>query len=80
MELKKRLEASKLRLGNIKDDNKKVQFYTGFPTYGSLVTCYNFLGPAVDSLVYWGGRKGGEVKHAGGRSRTLPPMEEFFWL
>ena len=54
-DLKKKLEASKFWLRNIKDDNKKIQFYTGFPTYTSLFACYNYLGPAFNCLRYWGG-------------------------
>ncbi len=70
----------------MKDDNKKVLFYTGFPTYTHLLACYNFLGPAANCLCYWGSTKAvsiqnevQEKKHAGGRSRSLPPLEEFFW-
>ena len=41
-----------LRLSNIKDDETKVTFYTGFPSFSTLKACYDFLGPSVDLLKY----------------------------
>ena len=39
-------------LSNIKDDDSKISFYTGFPSYATLTACHEFLGPAVNFLVY----------------------------
>ena len=39
-----------LRLSNIRDDEDKVRFYTGFSTIGLLMVCFNFLGPSVNKL------------------------------
>ena len=47
---------------------KDLSFYTGFPSYESMMACYNYLGPGVDDLMYWGS-KDKDVGH--GRSRTL---------
>ena len=66
------------RISLIVDDNKKVQFYTGFTSYNTLLVCYNFLGPAVNSLNYWGSGNKSSKKSPGGKSRCLPPLEEFF--
>ena len=30
--------------------------YTGFPSYEVLVTFFDFLGPAVNNLNYWGAK------------------------
>ena len=70
-------EKQHLRLNNIKDDNEKLKFYTGFPTFTVLMICFNFLGKASSKLNYWGSTNA-ETKTAKGRKRTLPPLEEFF--
>ena len=36
------------------DSKNKIQFYTGFPNYDTLMYyCHKFLGPAVNCLNYW---------------------------
>ena len=69
----------KFSLVNIADNDKKVSFYTGFPTYTTLMACFKFLGPAVNQLIYWNSKLDDtcEVKKKG-RPRTLTPIEEFF--
>ena len=52
--LEEQLHASKFCLENICKDDDKVLFYTGFPNYAALKVCYDYLGPAVDNLIYWG--------------------------
>ena len=32
----------------------KYHFYTGFPNYAALKISYDYLGPAIDNLIYWG--------------------------
>ena len=39
-------------LESIADDDGKVAFYTGFPTYKHLKICFDFLGPAANQLIY----------------------------
>ena len=46
------LEQQQFRLDNIKHDNSKVLFYTGFTCYGSLDALFTFLGPSVHKLRY----------------------------
>ena len=81
VELKKKVEESKFRLENFKHDDKQVLFYTGFQSYSSLMACYNYLGPSVNCLEYWGSKRTDTTqddKRPGGRYRSLPPLEEFF--
>ena len=42
-----KISSSKFTIGNIATCDKKVSFYTGFPSYGSLKACFDFLGPSV---------------------------------
>ena len=66
------------RLASIETNDSLINFYTGFPSFFALKSFYNFLGPAVDNLVYSydGSKMVEEVKRC--RPRVLPPMEEFF--
>lgn len=77
-DLKLRLSKSIFRLSTIHDDDQKIHFYTGFSNYSTLKACYDYLGPAVDSLNYWGSEISGTTKSSCGRSRSLPPIEEYF--
>ena len=76
-ELEKQVASSQFRLANISEDNQRILFYTGFPDYATLKACYDYFGPAVNSLNYWGSIVQG---NSTGRKRTrsLPPLEEFF--
>ena len=73
-------------LERIADSDQKTVFYTGFPSYNSLKACFCFLGPAVNQLNYWDpGKARLATSHNSpssvtkkGRTRTLPPLEEFF--
>ena len=72
-------EKEHLRLNNIKDDNEKIKFYTGFSTIKLLMICFNFLGDISSILNYWG-TSSAETKTSKGRKRALPPLEEFFLM
>ena len=63
--LEEQLYASKFCLESISKDNDKVLFYTGFPNYTTLKVCYNYLGPAVDNLTYWGSKRDSQLKWHG---------------
>ena len=75
--LKKDRNRMQFRLANISDDNKKVAFYTGFPSFASLKACFSFLGPAVNHLSYKD-QSVNETPCRSGRPHTLPPIEDFF--
>ena len=75
MNLEAKLASSKFCIENISTDDQEVTFYTGFPNYICLKACYDYLGPAVNDLKYWGSKD----KDAGrGRSRSLSSFNEFF--
>lgn len=77
--LEEQLHASKFCLENISDDDVKVLFYTGFPNYATLKICYDYLGPAVDNLTYWGSKRNCQST-CHGRNRSLLPIEEFYMI
>ena len=75
------LEHYCFRSSSIYNDDSKIAFYTGFPDYKTLMTCFNFLGPAVDNLTYWdSGKQTDRSLSKTGRSRSLTPLEEFVIL
>ena len=78
LELEKRLKSQLFRLSNIANDSQKVLFYTGFQDYATLRVCYDYFGPAVNNLNYWGSVNSTDSKRTSGRTRSLPPLEEFF--
>ena len=59
----------------IKDDQKAVNFYTGFYSLELLMVCFTFLGNAVSDLSYQDHHK--ETK---GKSHKLSPLNEFFLM
>ena len=52
-QLKADATASKFCIENIFKDEQLVTFYTGFPSYATLKSCYDCLGPTVDNLMHW---------------------------
>ena len=50
-------------------------FYTGFPTSDALKACFEFLGPAVNSLTYCSSSKQNESSTKHCRLRTLAPED-----
>ena len=68
------------RTSSVRDDNAKVQFYTGFSTFSALLVCSQFLGSAVDHLNYWASTSAENTQSTKGRKKILPPLEEFFVL
>jgi len=77
--LKLKCQEKKFSLSNIKDDDFKILFYTGFPSYATLMACYEFLGPAVHSLIYDASKEVLECETTKRyRPRALSPENEFF--
>lgn len=76
--LESELTRSHFRLANIKHNDSMVCFYTGFITFFALKSFYDFLGPAVNHLIYSqeGTKNDGATKRC--HPRTLPPLEESF--
>ena len=62
------------RLENRKHSDKLVHFYTGFQSYETLLAFYEFLGPSVDNLKYWGSKP---VKTKS-RAKKLTALNQLF--
>ena len=53
-----------------------VSFYTGFTSYMVFCAFYEFLGPAVDHLNYWGAKEVQQQRRS--RPRKLNPKNQLF--
>ena len=81
--LKSQIESTKpmfFRLENIRDNDALVRFYTGFVSYNVLVAFFEFLGPAVNHIHYWGTSASHRIStsHPGRRRLKLDPLNQFF--
>ena len=67
---------SKFRLSQIANDDSLVRFYTGFYSFQLLLCFFEFLGPAVYRLSYWGDseRKSNRKR----KRKVLDPLNQFF--
>ena len=61
------------QLADIEHNDILVRFYTGFPSYEILLFFYEFLGPAVHKLQYWGSKS--VTKH---HKKKLDPFNQLF--
>ena len=68
-----------LRLSHIKENDKKVCFYTCFPSYKALEACFLLLGSSVNRFCY-SGQQQDKITSKRCRSRALLPLEEFFLM
>lgn len=69
-----RIQKPKLfRVENISHNNTLVKFYTGFISFEFLLAFFQFLGPAVHKLRYWGT----EIKDQK-RKKKLDPLNQLF--
>ena len=59
----------------IHNNDELVRFYTGFFTYSLFLSFFQFLGPAVDNLNYWGSKEGTRVRQ---RTRKISPINQLF--
>ena len=64
------------RIENITHDDKLVRLYTGFISFMVLMSFFEFLGPSVNELSYWGGRQVTQRKRQ--RLTKLTPLNQFF--
>lgn len=65
------------RIEQIQENDQLVRFYTGFVSYFIFITFFEFLGPAVNNLNYWGTKQkdGSRQRH---RYHKLDPKNQFF--
>ena len=62
-----------LTLEDLKDDENLFSFYTGFKSYNIFLAFFEFLGPAVYKLNYWGSKTTQVRKN----STKLQPMDRY---
>ena len=67
------LPKAAFRLADIEHNDVLIRFYTGFPSYEILLFFYEFLGPAVHRLQYWGSKT--VTKH---HKKKLDPFNQLF--
>ena len=81
-------------IAKFKDSDSDINFYTGFPNYQTLVTCYNFLNPgengenivyntsANDNLTFPTPNSNNQENPGNkpGRRRKLSSLDEFFMV
>ena len=72
---KKSTDLKPFSIDQIKQDDHQVSFYTGFPSFAVFLEFYQFFGPAVDKLHYWGTKPDARKRH---RSTKLTPMDQLF--
>jgi len=78
--MEEQIEAMKQKITELEKENesftdKKV---AGFPSCADSMSCFKFLGPAVNELIYWNSKiDDGEVKRKG-HPRKLALIDEFF--
>ena len=58
---------------DIKQDEKLFLFYTGFNSYKVFLAFYEFFGPAVEKLNYWGSKQNPWKQN---QSKKLRPMDQ----
>lgn len=64
-------------IDNIAGNDKLVNLYTGFPSDDILLAFFEFLGPAVANLNYWGEKERERIRH---RQRKLDPVDQFLLM
>ena len=62
-------------IDQIKHDDHLVSFYTGFPSFAIFLAFFQFLGPVVGKLQYWGGKQNAKKRQ---RAKKLTPMDQLF--
>ena len=65
------------RVEQIQNNDRLLRFYTGFASYVIFLAFFEFLGPVVHELNYWGSRQQPQQRH---HSRKLDPMNQLFLL
>lgn len=63
------------RMEDVQNDDKLFRFYTGFASFSIFLAFFEFLGPVVDHLNYWGSKEGERLRH---RSRKLDTKNQLF--
>ena len=72
---KRKVEKCYFRIEDIQQDDKLVRFYTGFISFMVFLTFFEFLGPVVEHLNYWGSEEGIHQRHC---TRKLDTKNQLF--
>ena len=64
------------RLEQIAENDSLIRFYTGFVSYALLLNFFEFLGPSVYQLNYWGDSKRKTTRRR--KNMALTPLNQFF--
>ena len=67
-------EPQYFRISNIANNDSLISFYTGFPSYKVFLCFFEFLGPSVHCLNYWGDKSTSKGK----RKKKLDPVNQLF--
>ena len=88
----KELKNDQFAIEKFQDSNSDISFYTGFPNYTTLLSCFSFLNPGDhgENILYVTGNSGGhfqlqlnpadETAVKKGRRRKLSTFNEFFMV
>lgn len=68
-------EKSNFRIEHIEYNDKLVSVYTGFVSFMVFTAFFEFLGPVVEHLNYWGEKEGVRQRR---RKRKLDPKNQLF--
>ena len=63
------------RISQVRDNNKLFRFFTGFASYMHFLALFEFLGPVVNELNYWGSKETSRRRH---RTCKLDPENQMF--
>ena len=72
---KQETKVKKFSLESVQHDDNLLRFYTGFVSYSVFLAFFEFLGPVVNHLNYWGSKEGKHLRH---RTSKLNPKNQFF--
>ena len=67
-------EPRHFRIENIASNDSLISFYTGFPSYEVFLCFFEFLGPSVHCLNYWGDKETTKAK----KKKKLDPKNRLF--
>ena len=73
---KKEKEQRYFRIESIANNDSLIAFYTGFSSYEVFLCFFEFLGPSVHSLNYWGDKASAKPK--GRRKKKLDSINQLF--
>ena len=73
----KSIKREPFSIKHIACNNALTKSYTGFPSYEVFLAFYDFLGPSVDGLTYWGEKTTNKQRHG---HRKVESIDQFCLL